>query len=196
MSSTQPKELKNVVCPADHAALQAEYTFIPSEEAPASWEARMVQKYHSGLYKEFALADLSRPSQLGLRWRAEQEVVVDGRGELSCGNLQCRISESLVTMEVPFSYTKKGVAKKELIKLRLCSVCQPLVRTTKRLRKDKKDYGSSSEKGEESRERKKKDGTRHRNISSSDSSSEGSEESRKRMKRKYKHRKKEDKPKR
>jgi protein FRA10AC1 len=196
MSSTQPKELKNVVCPADHAALEAEYTFIPSEEAPASWQARMVERYHSGLYKEFALANLSRPGQLGLRWRTKQEVV-DGRGELSCGNLQCRNSENLVTMEVPFSYTEKGAAKKELVKLRLCSTCQPLVRTTKRPRKDEQDHGSSSNRSEASRERKKKDGARHRKRNSSDSSSESSEESRKRKKRKHnKHRKKKDKRKR
>jgi protein FRA10AC1 len=189
MSSTQPRELKNVVCPADHAVLQAEYTFLPSEEAPASWQARMAQRYHSGLYKEFALADLSRPGQLGLRWRTKQEVV-DGRGELSCGNLQCRNSENLVTIEVPFSYTEKGVAKKELVKLRLCSNCQPLVRAMKRPRKDEEDYSSSCDRSEESRERKKKDGTRHGKRNSSDSSSESSEESRKRKKRKHKHRKK------
>jgi protein FRA10AC1 len=197
MSSTQPKEVKNIVCPADHAVLQAEYTFLPSEEAPASWQARMVQRYHSGLYKEFALADLSRPGQLGLRWRTKQEVV-DGRGEMSCGNLQCRNSENLVTIEVPFSYTEKGVAKKELVKLRLCSTCQPLpvVRTTKRPRKDEQDCGSSSHRSEESRERKKKDGTRHRKRNSSDSSSESSEESKKQKKSKHKHRKKKEQRKR
>ena len=188
MSSTQPKELKNVVCPADHAVLEAEYTFLPSEEAPASWQARMVQRYHSGLYKEFALADLSRPGQLGLRWRTKQEVV-DGKGELSCGNLKCRNSENLVAMEVPFSYTEKGVAKKELVKLRLCSTCQPLVQTTKRPRKEEI---SSSDRSKVSRERKKKDGTQHRMRNSSDSSSESSEESRKRKKRKHKHKKKKD----
>jgi protein FRA10AC1 len=195
MSSTQPKELKNVVCPADHAALQARYTFLPSEEAPASWQERMVQRYHSGLYKEFALADLSRPGQLGLRWRTKQEVV-DGRGELGCGNLQCRSSEKLVTMEVPFSYTENGAAKKELVKLRLCSTCQPLVRTTIRPRKDEQDHGPSSDRSDESKERKKTDGTRHRKRNSSCSPSESSEESRKRKKRKHKRREKKDKRKR
>ena len=196
MSSTQPKKLKNVVCPADHAALEAAYTFLPSEEAPASWQARMVQRYHSGLYKEFALADLSRPGQLGLRWRTKQEVV-DGRGEVSCGNLECRNTENLVAMEVPFSYTEKGVVKKELVKLRVCSTCQPSVRTPKRPTKDEKDHGSSSDRSSKvSRERKKKDGTQRQRRNSSDSSSESSEESRKRKKRKHKQRKEEDKRKR
>jgi protein FRA10AC1 len=143
----RPPRVENVVSEADRAILKSEYTFVQesSEEkssstaTSSSWKERMVQRYHSGLYKEYALADLSRMPQIGLRWRVKQEVL-DGRGELSCGNLHCpdrsARCDRLVTMEVPFAYKEKGVAKKELVKLRLCPICAPLV---------KKDNGRPSE---------------------------------------------------
>ena len=52
----------------------------------------MVHHYHSHLYKEYVLADLSRvlsDGGVGLRWRTENEVK-SGRGFTSCGNLACR----------------------------------------------------------------------------------------------------------
>ena len=55
-----------------------------------------MQHYHSHLYKEYVLADLSRVKSgkdghggpVGLRWRTEREVK-EGRGFTSCGNLAC-----------------------------------------------------------------------------------------------------------
>lgn len=130
MSKQSSKELKNVVSSADHETLKERYSFVPSEQQnPSSWQDRMVQRYHEGLYKEFALADFSRgPGRIGLRWRTHQDVI-DGRGEISCGNKQCQKTEELVTLEVPFSYEERGVAKKELVKLRLCPSCKPFVRS-------------------------------------------------------------------
>ena len=128
MSKPSSKSLKNVVNAADLATLQEEYTFVPSEDKPSTWQERMVQTYHDGLYKEYALADLSRAPTLGLRWRTSKEVV-DRKGEKSCGNKRCQETSGLVTLEVPFSYAEKGVAKKELVKLRLCPSCKPLVST-------------------------------------------------------------------
>ena len=54
----------------------------------------MVQHYHTHLYKEYVLADLSRVNdhnggKIGLRWRTEKEVA-NGRGFNCCGNLMCR----------------------------------------------------------------------------------------------------------
>lgn len=59
----------------------------------------MVQHYHSHLYKEYVLADLSRVlsgskgrgGPVGLRWRTAAEVR-DGKGFTSCGNLACKCS--------------------------------------------------------------------------------------------------------
>ncbi|KAG7356110.1 folate-sensitive fragile site-like protein [Nitzschia inconspicua] len=116
LKPSAPPKVKNVVSEADH---------------------RMVQSYHDNLYKEYALADLSRgPGQIGLRWRTRQEVV-DGRGERTCGNKLCtkqqeRNNGPLITLEVPFAYQEHGVKKKELVKLRLCPACLPLVKPQKK----------------------------------------------------------------
>jgi hypothetical protein len=73
----------------DYDDLKAGFEFLPSED---SWKqvddhtARLAEAYHARLYKEFAIADLSRAEEgaLGLRWRTEQEVIV-GTGQLTCG---------------------------------------------------------------------------------------------------------------
>jgi len=122
------------------------------------WQERMVKRYHDHLYKEYALADLSVPGRIGLRWRTRDEVV-SGRGDRTCGNKRCREGSTnntnttntisttttttangsdnngnnngngnnLVTLEVPFSYCEHGVHKKELVKLKLCLNCRPLL---------------------------------------------------------------------
>lgn len=149
---------KNIVSAVDRALLEERYEFVPSQSYAAesatatgtpattstttnnnttdtttgtTWQDRMVQRYHDGLYREYALADLSRPGQLGLRWRTKQEVM-NGRGERSCGNKHCgglvsSKSNHLVTVEVPFAYMEGGISKKELVKLNLCPTCLPLV---------------------------------------------------------------------
>lgn len=150
---------KNVVSAADRAVLEERYEFVPSQQQPpqgpttstsnvtnpptttrsttttTTWQDRMVQRYQEGLYREYALADLSRPGKLGLRWRTRPEVI-NGRGERSCGNKRCLVSSNLVTLEVPFSYVEGGVAKKELVKLNLCPTCLPLVQSTQRRPKE------------------------------------------------------------
>mmetsp|Transcript_77821 Transcript_77821/g.225848 ORF Transcript_77821/g.225848 Transcript_77821/m.225848 type:complete len:179 (-) Transcript_77821:1047-1583(-) len=156
---------KNVVSQADRATLEEHYEFVPSSTKKVeTWQERMSQRYMDGLYKEFALADLSRPGQLGLRWRTRQEVMT-GRGEQSCGNKRCTASHQLVTLEVPFSYSEKGVAKKELVKLRLCPECRPLVHTSSQKKKDRRRQeddsspsaiSSSSSSSNDDRQRKRK----------------------------------------
>lgn len=174
-SSSTKSTLKNVVSAADRAVLEERYEFVPSEKKKdaheSTWQDRMVQRYHDGLYKEFALADLSRPGQLGLRWRTRQEVL-DGRGERSCGNKRCVNSRELSTIEVPFAYQEGGVQKKELVKLRLCATCLPLVSKKK------------SHRGEEKVGKSSKDSSSEGDVSSSED--ESSDERRKRKKHKVK----------
>ena len=89
---------------SDWEALRSHFQFVlPDEEEEQSsssgarkyrstWQDRMVQRYHSHLYKEYVLADLSRVLEIGkvgLRWRTEDEVK-SGRGFRSCGNLKCQ----------------------------------------------------------------------------------------------------------
>jgi protein FRA10AC1 len=135
---------RNIISEADKAVLEQNYEFVPEEKKTTSWQDRMVERYHAGLYKEFALADLSRPGKLGLRWRTRQEVV-QGRGERSCGNKSCQFSANLITLEVPFSYNEGGITKNELVKLRLCPSCKPMVKTK----------STSNEKSRKSQSKKK-----------------------------------------
>ena len=55
-------------------------------------------RYHEKLFKEYALADMSRhrEGQVGLRWRTEAEVF-DGKGQFVCGNKRCTESDGLAS---------------------------------------------------------------------------------------------------
>lgn len=58
-----------------------------------TWQQRMVQKYHSHLYKSHVIADFSKqtkksPNNIGLRWRVKAEVE-NGKGFETCGNKHC-----------------------------------------------------------------------------------------------------------
>ena len=197
----RPPRVENVVSEADRAILESEYTFVPpssrkiDDGKKETWKERMVQRYHSGLYKEYALADLSRMPQIGLRWRVKQEVL-EGRGELSCGNLHCsedrsaRRSDELVTMEIPFSYKEKGVSKKELVKLRLCPTCAPLVkkdnRNAKSNKKSKSDMVVESVDAASKTGKGKRRGAYNDDSSASDSSEERMLERRRRRKERRK----------
>lgn len=165
------RKIRNVTSAADRAELERHYTFVPSDNKSTNnnnntWQERMVSHYHSHLYKEYVLADLTRaPAMLGLRWRTRHEVE-NGRGHATCGNKHCPDTsqvletspaiESLLTRyyqsaiplkeeeerrlldklpyniglhdyEVPFTYTEQGETKTELVKLRLCLKCSPLL---------------------------------------------------------------------
>jgi protein FRA10AC1 len=172
-----PRNIQQITSNADRAELERHYTFLPAAEQRATtttttWQDRVVQHYHSHLYKEYVLADLTRPGQVGLRWRIREEVEA-GKGHTTCGNKHCQsqhdapvsslqllesspkiklllrkyygsstpTTESeehalleklpygigLVDFEVPFSYVEHGEAKEELVKLRLCLRCAPLL---------------------------------------------------------------------
>lgn len=167
-SKSSARKITNLTSAADHAELEKHYTFVPSDQKKNTWQERMVNHYHSHLYKEYVLADMSRaPAQLGLRWRTQQEVQ-NGRGHSSCGNKHCpggsetkslskaaqfllesyyqsprqpdeskeeeekllaRVPHGigLYDYEVPFTYAEQGETKTELVKLRLCLRCSPLL---------------------------------------------------------------------
>mmetsp|Transcript_21728 Transcript_21728/g.35841 ORF Transcript_21728/g.35841 Transcript_21728/m.35841 type:complete len:308 (+) Transcript_21728:178-1101(+) len=106
---------------SDWEALRSHFQFVlPDEDEDessssgarkygSSWQERMVQHYHSHLYKEYVLADLSRVLEIGkvgLRWRTEDEVK-SGRGFRSCGNLKC---QSACHNNLPTSSTEKKEA--------------------------------------------------------------------------------------
>ena len=86
----------NVVSAVDHDELRRHYKFVLPEKggetegsrSSSTWQDRMVQHYHSHLYKEYAIVDLSVPARIGLRFRTKTEVVA-GKGVETCGNKHC-----------------------------------------------------------------------------------------------------------
>ena len=89
-----------------------------------TWERRLAKKYYDKLFKEYAIADLSRYEEgaIGLRWRTEREVV-SGKGQFSCGAKRCEQFNDLESYEVDFSYREAGEKKQALVKLRVCGAC-------------------------------------------------------------------------
>ncbi len=116
------KRVRNVVTATDHEELKKAYTFVLQEDDDCNnnedqqqqeqliatahknnnnnnnnnnttWQERMVQKYHSHLYKSHVIADFSQqtkkhPNNIGLRWRIKAEVE-NGKGFETCGNKHC-----------------------------------------------------------------------------------------------------------
>eukprot|EP00903_Cladosiphon_okamuranus_P016333 g15063.t1 len=95
-----------------------------AEADPSAWEVRMASKYYRLLFKEYALADLSRyrEDKIGLRWRTERDVV-SGKGQFECGALRCQERKDLHSYELNFRYKEAGVVKNELVKVRVCPQC-------------------------------------------------------------------------
>jgi len=131
---------------SDLDALRTHHRFLRDlDEAPLSWGERLAARYYARLFREFAIADLSRfrEQRLGLRWRTEAEVR-SGKGQFSCGARRCDSQDELATFEVPFAYEEAGEEKQALVKLRLCCACA-----------EKLNYGRA-EKAHAPRERKKR----------------------------------------
>ncbi|KAL4444099.1 hypothetical protein ABPG75_011836 [Micractinium tetrahymenae] len=107
----------------DFDILRENFRFIRSEEDDAtdSWEVRLAKRYYSKLFKEYAIADLSRykEGRVGLRWRTQREVVA-GRGQFCCGATGCEERRGLASFEVPFAYQEAGERRQALVKVRLC----------------------------------------------------------------------------
>ena len=89
-----------------------------------NWGRRLARRYYEQLFKEYAIADLSRykERQIALRWRIEKEVI-DGKGQFICGEQHCQVTQGLKSWEVNFAYKEHGSTKHALVKLRLCPEC-------------------------------------------------------------------------
>lgn len=114
---------------SDEDALKAHHRFLrrPEDEEgeqAGSWGARLARRYYARLFKEFAIADLSRykEQKIGMRWRTQQEVV-SGKGQFSCGARGCSETAGLCSFEVNFAYVEAGQQKQALVQLRLCPGC-------------------------------------------------------------------------
>lgn len=103
--------------------LKDKHLFLREDDS-VDWEERLAQKYYDQLFKEYCLSNLSRykTGQIALRWRTREEVLA-GKGQFTCGNLQCFNSEKLASFEVNFGYIEQGIKKNALVKLRLCEEC-------------------------------------------------------------------------
>ena len=88
-----------------------------------SWPFSNVDNFKICLGR-FAIADLSlhTSGKVGLRWRTEKEVIA-GKGQFSCASKRCDSMDNLHSYEVPFVYNEQGVAKNELVKVRVCINC-------------------------------------------------------------------------
>ncbi|EEY70405.1 uncharacterized protein PITG_05816 [Phytophthora infestans T30-4] len=113
----------------DLAVLKQKFQFIRDDEADAEqgetdWQVRMSVRYYRQLFREYALADLSRykEGRIGLRWRTEMEVVA-GKGQFTCGNKRCDERTELQSYELLFAYAEHGERKRCLVKVRACSAC-------------------------------------------------------------------------
>lgn len=89
-----------------------------------NWEKRLAKKYYDKLFKEYCLAELKyyRQGRIALRWRTEGEVKT-GKGQFTCGSINCTNDRQLKSWEVNFAYVEDGVKKNALVKLRLCPDC-------------------------------------------------------------------------
>ena len=109
----------------DYSVLREQHKFLwePGDKVD-SWEERLAKTYYDRLFKEYAIADLSRykENKIALRWRIEKEVV-EGKGQFACGNKHCQDRENLESWEVNFAYVEQGERKNTLVKLRLCPSC-------------------------------------------------------------------------
>ena len=119
----------------------------------AAWEVRTTAKYDAQLYKELAIADLSRWSakQVGLRWRTESDVIA-GKGQSSCAEVKCGERTALTSFEVVFKYAERGERRQALVKVRLCPPCAEKMRAAKADKKTALRHGKEKKKRERNRD--------------------------------------------
>ena len=144
---------------SDADALASAHRFLwdgkldDSGNSADTWEVRLAKKYYAKLYREYALADMSRYKEgaIGLRWRTAQEVF-DGKGQFTCGNKVCTSCESLQSFELLFAYVEHGEHKQALVKLRVCLACEEKLNYRKRKeqrREERKQRHRSRDREEE-----------------------------------------------
>ncbi|KAG9071084.1 hypothetical protein KI688_008627 [Linnemannia hyalina] len=130
--------------------LHENHRFLRSEsdDQDLTWEKRIAKKYYDKLFKEYALVELKyyKEGRVAMRWRNEQEVV-RGKGQFTCGNLRCNESQGLESWEVNFGYVEQGEKKNALVKIRLCEKCSYRLNyrsTHKRANSSREDESVSS----------------------------------------------------
>lgn len=109
----------------DYSVLREQHKFLwEPDDKVDNWEKKLAKTYYDRLFKEYAIADLSRykENKIALRWRIEKEVI-EGKGQFACGNKHCQDRENLESWEVNFAYVEQGERKNALVKLRLCPAC-------------------------------------------------------------------------
>ena len=171
----------------DYSVLREEHRFLwEAEDKVDSWEKKLAKTYYDRLFKEYAIADLSRykENKIALRWRIEKEVI-EGKGQFACGNKHCQNRENLESWEVNFAYVEQGTKKNSLVKLRLCPGCSLKLNYHHKRKLWKKEKARKSKKSKE-KESKKHRKSKHRHkdklkrtsgevTSKNDSSSESNE---------------------
>jgi protein FRA10AC1 len=129
----------------DRDIVRAEHRFLwdaQDTEEGATWEKRLAKRYYDKLFKEYAIADLSRyrENKIALRWRTQHEVV-SGKGQFVCGARKCSERAGLKSWEVNFGYVEHGEKRNALVKVRLCAPCSAKLnyRTQRRKAKARKE---------------------------------------------------------
>lgn len=129
------KVYRSTIAESDSKALLANHQFVRDDNEDSktftSWEIRMARKYYDQLFKEYAIADISRykEGKIGLRWRTQNEVF-SGKGQFVCGVRTCNSSTDLHSYEIPFNYIENRISKCELVKVRACPGDLPTRPTT------------------------------------------------------------------
>lgn len=148
---SQPK--KTTTFKTDKDLLREHHQFVRNDEddkqqGTKKFEQVYAKKYYDKLYKEFAIADLSRYKErkMGLRWRSEKEVVA-GKGQKLCAEVKCNATQELQAMEVDFAYREHGENKNTLVKVVLCPSCTE--KMNKVQKKKRKRRESSEEENDE-----------------------------------------------
>ena len=130
----------------DLTKLRESYRFVEDADATGSsqgdgWGRSLAETYDSSLTKDFGLSAVAPDGRLGIRWRTRREVI-NGKGQYTCGMLDCDAVVSLSTFEVPFAYSDAGrpsIQAAALVRLRLCGLC------AMRAFKDKASRGAEEE---------------------------------------------------
>ena len=166
----------------DYSVLREEHKFLwDTEDDADTWEKRLAKTYYDRLFKEYAIADLSRykENKIALRWRTEKEVT-EGKGQFECGNKYCLERENLESWEVNFGYIEQEEKRNALVKLRLCPECSVKLNYHHMRKRWKKSDGKKHKKRKHRRHKHKHERDyewKERTVESKESgSSEESEE--------------------
>ncbi|EFC42695.1 predicted protein [Naegleria gruberi] len=103
--------------------LKKHYQFIRNSEEdvdvePNEYGENLAKEYERKLFRDYAIADLSKykEGKIGLRWRTESEVL-RSKGDLICAALNCEEKEELQSSLLNFSYKENGEVKQCLSRI-------------------------------------------------------------------------------